>query len=179
MIFPRISLRKHRRWANIVIFFIVAGLIGYALFSQYIMGLEACPLCIFQRVFFISVGLIGLVAALHAPLSWGAKIYGFLGITSALVGAAIAGRHVYIQNMPATEVPACGPGLDYILDVFPLFEAIKMVFTGSGECAEVVWQFLGLSMPSWALIWFVLLGVLMWVANCSELSRYYRGQNTQ
>ena len=87
------------------------------------------------------------------------------------MGAVIAGRHVYIQNMPATEVPACGPGLDYILDVFPLFEAIKMVFTGSGECAEVVWRFLGLSMPSWALIWFVLLGALMWAANYSDLSR--------
>ena len=85
MISPRTSLRKHRRWANIIIFFIVVGLIGYALFSQYVMGLEACPLCIFQRVSFISVGLIGLVAALHAPLSWGAKIYGFLGVTLSLI----------------------------------------------------------------------------------------------
>lgn len=167
----RVGLRKHRRWANLAVFVIVVDLIGYALFSQYVMGLEACPLCIFQRVSFISVGLVGLIAGLHAPLAWGAKIYGLLGMASALMGAVIAGRHVYIQNMPATEVPACGPGLDYILDVFPLFEAIKMVFTGSGECAEVVWRFLGLSMPSWALIWFVLLGALMWAANYSDLSR--------
>ena len=83
----------------------------------------------------------------------------------------MAARHVYIQNMPADQVPACGPGLDYMLDAFPLFEAVRMVFTGSGECAEIVWQFLGLSMPAWTLIWFVILGALMVAANYANLAR--------
>ena len=72
-----------------------------------------------------------------------------------LVGAAIAARHVWIQNLPPDQVPECGPTLDYMLEVFPLGEALTMVFTGSGECAEVLWTFLGLSMPAWALLCFL------------------------
>jgi protein dithiol:quinone oxidoreductase len=62
-------------------------------------------------------------------------------------------------------VPECGPGLDYMLQAFPLNETLRMVFTGSGECAEVDWAFLGLSMPAWVLISFVLLGVTGLWAN--------------
>jgi disulfide bond formation protein DsbB len=46
-----------------------------------------------------------------------------------------------------------------------------MVFSGSGECAEVNWVFLGLSMPAWVFIWFVALGALVITANWSRLSR--------
>jgi len=66
-------------------------------------------------------------------------------------------------------VPACGPGLDYIMDAFPLLDALELVFTGSGECAEVNWSFLGLSMPGWTFIWFLLLAALALVANWKRL----------
>ena len=100
-----------------------------------------------------------------------ARVYAVLGVAAAGTGAVIAGRHVYIQHLPADQVPSCGPGLDYLLDAFPLADAIEMVFTGSGECAEINWSFLGLSMPGWALVWFVLLGGLAIVANGTRLSR--------
>jgi len=160
-----------RRWLNLAGAGSVVGLIAYALFAQYVLHLEACPLCIFQRVAFIAAGAVFLVAGLHNPAGLVARVYAVLGVAAAGAGAGIAGWHVYIQNLPADQVPSCGPGLDYMFDAFPVFEAIKMVFTGSGECAEINWSFLGLSMPGWALVWFVLLGALAIVANGTRLAR--------
>ncbi len=159
--------RRQRRWANLAGFVSVVGLIAYALYAQYGLGLEACPLCIFQRVAFMAGGAVFIVAALHAPAK--ARIYGLAALAPNLAGGAIAARHVYIQNLPADQVPACGPGLSYLLDAFPLMDAVRLVLTGSGECAEVMWSFAGLSMPGWALVWFVLLGGLAVVANWRRL----------
>ncbi len=88
----------------------------------------------------------------------GKKIYAMLVFVAAGAGVGIASWHVWIQNLPADKVPSCGPGLEYMLDAFPLADALKMVFTGSGECADIVWQFLGLSMPAWVVISLVITG---------------------
>lgn len=164
-----IGSRSQRRLANLAGCVSVAGLIGYALYAQYVLGLEACPLCIFQRVAFIAGGAVFLVAGLHAPRR--ARLYGLAALLPNVVGGGIAARHVYIQTLPADQVPACGPGLSYMLDAFPLMDALRLVLTGSGECAEVVWSFVGLSMPAWALVWFVLLSALAVAANWGRLPR--------
>ncbi|MBI3056742.1 MAG: disulfide bond formation protein B, partial [Betaproteobacteria bacterium] len=78
----------------------------------------------------------------------------------AAIGAGIATRHVWLQHLPKDQVPECGPGLEYMLNKFPLTQALEKVFRGSGECAEVGWTFLTLSIAEWSLAWFVLLGVL-------------------
>ena len=132
---------------------ICAGLIAYALYAQYGLMLDPCPLCVFQRIAVILLGLVFLVAALHGPSTrGGGRVYaGLLALVTA-GGAAVAGRHVWLQSLPPEDVPACGPGLGYLLDTFPLGEALAKVFTGSGDCAGVDWQFLGLSMPAWVLI---------------------------
>ncbi len=163
---------RQRRWLNLAGVAAVAGLIAYALFTQYVLGLDACPLCILQRVAFIAGGVVFLVAGLHSPPGLFARVYGLLGLAANGIGAGIAARHVYIQNLPADQVPPdCGAGLDYMLDVFGPFEAVRMVLTSAGECADINWQFLGLSMPAWALVWFVLLSGLAVVANWANLSR--------
>lgn len=161
--------RRQRRLANLAGCVIVAGLIGYALFAQYVLGLDACPLCIFQRVAFIAGAFVFLAAGLHAPRN--ARVYGLIALVPNVIGGGIAARHVYIQNLPADQVPACGPGLSYLMDAFPVMDMLRLVLTGSGECAEVVWSFVGLSMPSWALIWFVLLSALAVMANWALLPR--------
>jgi disulfide bond formation protein DsbB len=163
--------RIHRRWLNLTGVGSVVGLIAYALFAQYILDLEACPLCIFQRVAFIVAGVVFLVAGLHSPAGPIARVYAMFGLAASGIGGGIAGRHVYIQHLPPDQVPSCGPGLDYLFDAFPVAEAIEMVFTGSGECAEINWSFLGLSMPGWALVWFLLLGALSVVANWTRVHR--------
>jgi disulfide bond formation protein DsbB len=166
-----IGSRSQRRWLNLGGVAAVAGLMGYALFAQHVLGLEACPLCIFQRGALISVGVVLLIAGLHSPRGLAARGYAFLGTLAAVIGAGISSWHVYIQNLPEDEVPACGPGLSYMIEAFSTSEVLRMVFTGSGECHEINWIFLGLSMPAWVLIWFVILGSLSIAANWTRLTR--------
>lgn len=143
------------RLTNLAIVLACTGLMAYALYAQEVLGLHPCPLCVSQRIFVIAVGLVALVALIHNPARiLFRRIYAGLGMLAAVVGGAVAGRHVYIQNLPEDEVPACGPGLDYIFDTFPFFEAVTILFRGDGNCAEVDWQFVGLSMPAWVLIAF-------------------------
>jgi len=148
-----------RRIVNIAGFAVCCGLMGFALFAQHVLLLDPCPLCVFQRVAVISIGLIFLVAALHNPSGAGRIVYSLLLALAAIAGAAVAGRHAWLQQLPPDQVPSCGPGLDYMLDTLPFTEVLSTVFKGSGECAEIVWQFLGLSMPAWVLIWVTALGV--------------------
>lgn len=153
-----------RRALNLLGFSVCAALMGFALYAQHGLGLEPCPLCIFQRIALIALGLVLLAATLHGPGPIGGRFYGILAGLCALGGAIVAGRHVWLQSLPPDKVPSCGPGLDYLLDTFPLAEALKQVFSGSGECAKVDWTFLGQSMPVWVLACFVVLGVAA-VAN--------------
>ena len=139
-----------------------AGLLAYAIYLQLYAGLEPCPLCIFQRVAFAALGLVFLAGGMHAPRgSTARRGYGVSGLLAALAGIAVAGNHVRLQHLPPDQVPSCGPGLDYMMEAMPLTGVIRKVMTGSGECANVDWSFLGLSMPAWSLLWFIGLGVLV------------------
>ena len=110
------------------------------------------------------MGAFALLAAIHNPGRIGQKIYAWLIVSAAVLGASIAGRHIWLQNLPAGEVPECGPGLNYMLENFPLMEVLETVLRGSGSCAEVIWSFLGMSMPMWTLAWYTGLGlVTLWV----------------
>jgi len=142
----------NKRLLNLAGFFACAGMMGFALYAQYVLLLDPCPLCVLQRVATILLGIVFLVAALHNPGKLGSRIYAVLITLTAGDGVAVAIRHVQLQNLPADEVPACGPGLEYILGNFPLGDALNMIFEGSGECAEVVWRLFGLSMPTWVII---------------------------
>ncbi len=136
-------------------FAVCVALIAIALYFQYVMYLDPCPLCILQRVAVIALGVIFLAGALHDPARLGRRVYATLALLTAGIGAAIAGRHVWLENLPEDQVPACGPGLDYMLENFPLTRALEMILRGSGECAEVAWRFLGLSIPGWTLVAFI------------------------
>jgi protein dithiol:quinone oxidoreductase len=126
-----------------------------ALYFQHVQGLEPCPLCVAQRLFVIMIGALGLLAFLHNPATERSRRFYLAGGLVVLAGGiATAGRHVWLQNLPPDKVPECGPGLDYILDNFPLSDALGLIFKGSGECAKVDWSFLGLSMPGWLLLIF-------------------------
>ncbi len=152
-----------RVW-NVCVVFVCAMLVGFALYNQYVDYLDPCPLCIFQRVVFISMAIIALLAAIHNPRRLGQQVYAWLIVACAGTGAAIAGRHIWLQNLPPGDVPECGPGLNYMLENFPLTEVLATVLRGSGSCAEVLWTFLGMSMPEWTLIWYVVLGLsTLWV----------------
>ena len=141
-----------RRQGNLLGFAVCAGLLAYAYYAQFILHLEPCPLCIFQRLGVFAMGLVFLAAALHDPVSWGRRMYALLLGLAALATVGVALRQLYIQSLPEGSVPACGASLDFMLRVFSLSEVLVKVLSGSGECAKVTWTFLGLAMPGWVLI---------------------------
>jgi len=154
-----------RRRLNFAGFLICAGLIGYALYAQFHLGLEPCPLCIFQRIGVAALGVVFLIAALHNPHRWGARAYAVLIATAALATIGVAARQLYIQHLPPGAVPSCGAPLSMMLKWMPLTTVIRKVLSGSGECGIVNWTFLGLAMPAWVLIWAAFLGSAGVIAN--------------
>jgi disulfide bond formation protein DsbB len=144
-----------RRLAYVLGFIVCAALIGWALWLQYGEGLEPCPLCMFQRVAVGAVGLVFLIALIHNPLQIGAWIYAVAALVLAGAGAALAGRQIWLQALPKDQVPACGMGINYMLDTLPFMDVVIKVLQGSGECAEKGWVFLGLSIAGWAFVFFV------------------------
>ena len=154
-----------RRRINAAGFLLCAGLIVYALYSQFHLGLDPCPLCIFQRIGIATLGVFFLIAALHNPRRWGARVYAVLIATAALATAAIAARQIYLQHLPPGAIPSCGAPLSMMLKFMPLTAVIRKVLTGSGECGIVDWTFLGLAMAGWVLICSALLGAAGAIAN--------------
>jgi disulfide bond formation protein DsbB len=133
----------------------IAALIAILFARVYLedmLGLAPCPLCMTQRVFVVMWGGIALVAALHNPAAWGRRAYAVLCTLAALAGGAVAVRHVWIQHLPPDQVPACGPSLEYMLETLPFSETLSLVLLGDGNCAEIQWTFLGLSIPEQTLI---------------------------
>lgn len=153
------------RWFNLGGFMVCSALLGYAYYLELYRGLEPCPLCIFQRVGVIALGLVFLAVGLHNPGRTGSRIYAVLVAMTALAGAGVAGRHLWLQHLSAGQIPDCGPDLAYLFEMLPIAEVLERVFTRSGECAEVTWTFLGLSMPAWVLVWFLSLGTLGLLRN--------------
>lgn len=147
-------LANRRQW-YVGGFVVTVALMAAAIFFQYVQHLEPCPLCIVQRWFVIAVGLVLLTGALHNPRAWGHRVYGVLTIFLAGLGAAVAGRHVWIQNLPPFQQPGCGADLDTMLDRFPLLKAATLVWAGTSDCATVTWTLLGFGMPAWVLVFFV------------------------
>lgn len=144
-------------------FLAVVGLLGYGLWLQHALHLEPCPMCILQRYAFALVGAVALVAALHNPGALGVRIYAGLLTVAALAGGGVAARQTWLQHNPP-KLADCGPGLEFMVESFPLSEALPMIFRGSGDCSKVDWTFLGLSIAEWALACFiglVLLGILL------------------
>lgn len=144
------------------------GALGFAYYLQYMQGLEPCPLCIFQRIAIFATGLVFLAGALHGPTAAGRWVYAVLAALAAGAGAGVAGRHVWLQSLPPDQVPACGPGLDYLIQVMPWRQVVAKVLRGDASCATIDVGFLGLSLPAWTLVAFILL--LLWALAGAVLS---------
>lgn len=132
-----------------------------ALIMQYQFDMEPCPLCISQRVFIILVGIFALLGALAGKRRLWVKISAGFALAASVIGGGISARHVWIQNLPEDEVPVCGPGLSYMFETRPMFDALSLLFSGDGHCAEISFRFLGLSIPAWTLVCFAGLAAAM------------------
>jgi protein dithiol:quinone oxidoreductase len=166
-----IRTRSGRRLLNFAGVGIVAALLGYAYFAQYVQGYEPCPLCWLQRYAMLPVAAVFLLAGLHAPRGLGARVYAVLGVFTSLIGAAIAGWHVAIQYMP--NPPACSAPFEILWSRRDnVFAFLERVFLEAGDCATIDWSFLWLSMPAWVFLWFLALGSLAVYANWKKLSAW-------
>lgn len=135
-------------------FFSILGLLLFSLYLQYGLALEPCPLCVTQRVLFIAVAVMFLACFVHGPGKVGTLFYATFGLVFSGLGLATASRQLWLQNLPDDQVPACGPSLEYMLEAFPLTETLSVMIRGSGNCAEVQWDFLGLTIPGWSAVAF-------------------------
>ena len=163
-------MKLNSRLIYLAMFLACAGLIGFALYLQHALGLEPCPMCILQRYAFIVVGVIALAAAIDNPALLGRRIYGGLLVVMAATGGGIAIRHVYLEHYPP-KIFDCGADVGFMLESFPLTQALPMIFRGTGDCTKVVWQFLGLSIAEWSLICFAALIVAAIVAAAIKTRR--------
>ena len=135
-----------------------ALMMGVALVLQYVYGLTPCPLCIGQRIAVLLAAFVFAIGALHNPAgNLGRGLYAGLAALASALGLAVAARHVWLQSLPPENVPSCGPGLDYMMEVLPLWDVLSRVLSGSGECAEIHGSLLGMSIPQWTLLGFAVL----------------------
>ena len=163
-------MKPNSRLIYLAMFLACAALIGIALYLQHARGLEPCPMCILQRYAFIVVGVIALAAAIHNPALLGRRTYSALLVVMAATGGGIAIRHVYLEHYPP-KIFDCGADVGFMLESFPLTQALPMIFRGTGDCTKVVWQFLGLSIAEWSLICFATLLVAAIVAAVIKTRR--------
>jgi len=153
------SLLSHR---NVHALFLLgcSALVLIAIYIEPFKSLDPCPMCMMQRAIFIAIAGISLIAVLHNPAGWGRRLYAALTGLTAIAGASVAIRQLWLQSLPEDRVPACGPGLDFMLEVFPLMEVLEMALRGTGDCAKVQWSLFGITIPGWSLAAFVGIALL-------------------
>ena len=133
---------------------IVAMSFAYFFLQRYLY-LDPCPLCLIDRGIVISIGFFCLLAALHNPGRTGQRIYSTFALLFSILGIAVCWRHLWLQSLPKNEVPECSPGLHYMIQNFPIGETLRTIFNSAGECAEIHWRFMGLSIPAQTLLVFI------------------------
>ena len=149
-----------RQQINLLGALVCFGMFAYAIYSEKVLGFVPCPLCMFQRVCIVALGIVFLVAGLHRVRRTGGMVYAALVFLAAGATTWVAGRHVWIQHQPPGTVPACGAPLDNLLQMFPLHDVIRRVMTGGGECGVIDWTFLGLTIANWSFLCFSLIALL-------------------
>lgn len=147
--------------------FFSLSLVAFSFYLQYYQALEPCPLCIIQRWL---IGLLGLLCLIS--IVYRSRFYGGLITFVALMGTGSALRKIWLEHLPSDQVPPCGPGLDYMLNYLPFEQTLKILLMGSGDCSNIEWHFLSLSLSQWALLSFlVFLGLGLWQLHQNAITR--------
>lgn len=136
------------------------GLIGAALYLQFVEKMLPCPLCIIQRYAFVATGVICLIAALLPPKA--TRIGAGFGLLAALSGVGVAIHHLWVLAHPGAS---CGiDPLETSLNKIFTANLLPSLFKADGLCTTEYAPILGLSIPQWSLAWFAILAVVLaWV----------------
>ena len=132
-------------------------LMGGALYLEHYVGLTPCPMCILQRICVIAFGLVCLLAALQGPAHVGRRIYAGTALLFVLLGGGTAARQIWLQSVPPDQLGSCLPSLEFMINALPMQDIVRLVFQGTADCAEVKWTLLGMSVPEWSLLAFVIM----------------------
>lgn len=132
----------------------IAGFLSAgAQFMEHALGLDPCPLCLMQRIWVMVAGVVVCVALADRPTR---RAYPVAAAAAALAGLGFAIRQIYLQHLPADEVPACGPDLGYMFESFPFVDVLKAMTLGTGNCAEIDYV-LGVNLVYWSALGFAAL----------------------
>jgi disulfide bond formation protein DsbB len=150
----------HPRIFYVAVFAVCSGLIAFGLYLQHSKGLEPCPLCVLQRVIFVAIGAVALLAALVGTRRSAVRIGAGLAVALlALMGVGVAGRQSWLQHFPP-PIQECGADFYFLVDTTPLAQLLPALFSGTGDCAKRGWMFLSLSIAEWALLFFAAIAIL-------------------
>lgn len=140
-----------------------------ALYMQYVLDLIPCAMCMVQRIMVIAVGLWALIAGIHNPHTTGRRIYSAIGLLLVVIGGYFSFSHVVLQYFPSDEESfTCNQAsLGYLIDTLGGFETIKRLLNPAKSCSFIDGEFLGLSIPAWTLVLFVILG-------CAYIVQFFR-----
>lgn len=155
-------------------FLICAALLGAAFYFEYVMYLDPCPLCMLQRIITAAVGLGCLLAFALDHFRWPTRFFAALATGFAIFGIFVSKHHLWLQSLPADQAPACGPGFYYLAETMPVGDLWNIMLNGDGNCAEVAWMFMGLSMPGWTLVFFTGFAIVGALTLLLDLRRKHR-----
>ena len=130
----------------------VFGLVAVGMELQHLLRLAPCPLCIFQRLLYLVIGLVALAGML---LPGGRLLCSALIAALAAGGVAVAGYQTWMQAFPhlATECGYSDPNLiERLVDWLGM--QWPSLFLATGFCTSREWELLGLSMANWSLLVF-------------------------
>jgi len=144
---------KTEQWATWICLG-AGGILCIGLLVEFALGLAPCPLCMMQRIWFALTGIVAWIGLSHNP-RWG--IYPLVSALCAMVGGGFAIRQLWLQSLPADQVPSCGPDLSYMIDAFPLGDLLVAMTSGTGDCAVVHDVIPLMSIAGWSLFGFSLL----------------------
>ncbi len=165
----KVITKTNRKGVAFLIFLSCYLLLCFAFYLELVEGLDPCPLCTLQRACMAIGGALALISALHNPEKMGFRGYAIFQALFFSIGGVLAGRQIYLQSLPPDLVPSCGPDLDYLLEIFPFFEVLRMIVLEDGTCAEVLWKFLGFSIPQWTMFSFFILTVMCFIQMSNKL----------
>jgi disulfide bond formation protein DsbB len=134
------------------------ALIAVALYLQHAMEMRPCPLCVIQRYMFLAIGVCALVGAISGKV----RAATVLALLAAFGGLATVGKHLYVIANPGFS---CGiDPMETMLNKIPSAEYLPWLFRADGLCEGATDAILGLAIPQWSAVWFVVLTVLLgWV----------------
>jgi disulfide bond formation protein DsbB len=146
------------RQSLIIISLVSLALVGAALYLQHAKDMLPCPLCVIQRYLFIGVGIFSLLGAAVRNM----RAFATLALLCALGGLGVVGKHLYVLAHPGFS---CGiDPMETVLNKIPTATLLPGLFRADGLCEAAQETVLGLNVPQWSALWFVLLtAALVWV----------------